>query len=154
MPLTTLQRNLSMENSGKYIFTNTFSNVSIVRYRASLVTILVLDFTEFIDHLGKTQLFLVVYCSDQLAFESENLYYKKLVARAEFPLTYWSEQCQGRFNDSVADLGPPPPPGTQILSISCSFRENLAKWYVGAPPPREFLPPPPPRRKSRICRCD
>ena len=44
---------------------------------------------------------------------------------------------------SVADLGgaqgaPPPPLGAQILSISCSFRENLAKSYVGAPPP----PPP------------
>ena len=28
----------------------------------------------------------------------------------------------------------PPPLGTQILSISCSFQENLAKLYVGAPP--------------------
>ena len=28
----------------------------------------------------------------------------------------------------------PPPPGVQILSISCSFWENLAKSYVGAPP--------------------
>ena len=28
------------------------------------------------------------------------------------------------------------PPGVQILSISCSFREKLAKSYVGAPPPR------------------
>ena len=28
------------------------------------------------------------------------------------------------------------PPGFQTLSISCSFRENLAEWYVGAPPPR------------------
>ena len=26
-----------------------------------------------------------------------------------------------------------PPPGVQILSISCSFWENLAKSYVGAP---------------------
>ena len=26
-----------------------------------------------------------------------------------------------------------PPPGVQILSISCSFWENLAKLYVGAP---------------------
>ena len=25
------------------------------------------------------------------------------------------------------------PPGAQILSISCSFGENLAKSYVGAP---------------------
>ena len=36
----------------------------------------------------------------------------------------------------VADLGEAqgaPPPGTQILLISCSFRENLAKTYVGAP---------------------
>ena len=28
----------------------------------------------------------------------------------------------------------PPPPGVQILSISCSFWENLAKSYVGALP--------------------
>ena len=27
-----------------------------------------------------------------------------------------------------------PPLGVQILSISCSFWENLAKSYVGAPP--------------------
>ena len=27
------------------------------------------------------------------------------------------------------------PLGTQILSISCSFWENLAKLYVGTPPP-------------------
>ena len=55
---------------------------------------------------------------------------------------------------SVADLGgvrgtPPPPRGTHILSISCSFRENLAKSYVSAPSPRgswrspgEILDPP------------
>ena len=30
-------------------------------------------------------------------------------------------------------LDAPPPPGVQILSISCSFWENLAKSYVGAP---------------------
>ena len=29
----------------------------------------------------------------------------------------------------------PPPPGVQILSISCSFWENLAKLCVHAPPP-------------------
>ena len=34
-----------------------------------------------------------------------------------------------------------PPPGVQILSISCSFWENLAKSYVGAPP-GELAPPP------------
>ena len=27
-----------------------------------------------------------------------------------------------------------PPPGVQILSISCSFWEILAKLYVGGPP--------------------
>ena len=27
------------------------------------------------------------------------------------------------------------PPGVQILLISCSFSENLAKSYVGASPP-------------------
>ena len=31
-------------------------------------------------------------------------------------------------------------PGVQILSISCSFWENLAKLYVGAP--RGLAPPP------------
>ena len=33
------------------------------------------------------------------------------------------------------------PPGVQIFSISCSFWENLAKSYVGAPP-GELVPPP------------
>ena len=42
----------------------------------------------------------------------------------------------------VARDAPPPPPGAQILSISCSFWENLAKSYVGAPPPGELAPPP------------
>ena len=32
--------------------------------------------------------------------------------------------------------------GVQILSISCSFWEILAKSYVGAPLPRELVPPP------------
>ena len=36
---------------------------------------------------------------------------------------------------------PPPPLGAQILSISCSFQENMAKSYVGAPP-GELAPPP------------
>ena len=35
----------------------------------------------------------------------------------------------------------PPPLGVQILSISCSFWEILAKSYVGAPP-GELAPPP------------
>ena len=34
-----------------------------------------------------------------------------------------------------------PPLGAQILSISCSFWENLTKTYVGAPP-GELAPPP------------
>ena len=32
------------------------------------------------------------------------------------------------------------PPWVQILSISCSFWENLAKSYVGAPPPGSWCP--------------
>ena len=32
------------------------------------------------------------------------------------------------------------PPGAQILSISCSFWENLAKLYVGAPTPGSWRP--------------
>ena len=33
------------------------------------------------------------------------------------------------------------PLGAQILSISCSFWENMAKSYVGTPP-EELAPPP------------
>ena len=33
-------------------------------------------------------------------------------------------------------------PGVQILLISCSFWENLAKSYVGAPLPGGLAPPP------------
>ena len=54
-------------------------------------------------------------------------------------------QCSGGFRGAQGA----PPLGAQILSISCSFRENLAKSYVGAPPPRgvgaptgEILDPP------------
>ena len=49
--------------------------------------------------------------------------------------------------DAVADLKwggrgmRPPPGGVQILSISCSFWEHLAKSYVGAPP-GGLVPPP------------
>ena len=50
------------------------------------------------------------------------------------------QNCSGRFREGAG--GAPPPLGTQILSISCSFRENLAKSYVGAPPPGELVPPP------------
>ena len=32
------------------------------------------------------------------------------------------------------------PPGFQTLSISCSFREHLAEWYVGAPLPGSWRP--------------
>ena len=63
------------------------------------------------------------------------------------PICGW-HQCfclQYRVCLSVTDLGgarnAPPPLGVQILSISCSFWENLAKWYVGAPP-WELAPPP------------
>ena len=31
--------------------------------------------------------------------------------------------------------GRAPPPWPKIFSISCSFSQNLAKSYVGAPPP-------------------
>ena len=48
--------------------------------------------------------------------------------------------CSGGSKGGVRDA-PPPPPGAQILSISCSFRENMAKSYVGAPP-GELAPPP------------
>ena len=44
LPLTTLNWYQSMDSSGKFFFTTTSGNVSIVRYRMSLVTILVMDF--------------------------------------------------------------------------------------------------------------
>ena len=40
-------------------------------------------------------------------------------------------QCSGGSKGGTRDAHPPL--GVQILSISCSFRENLAKSYVGAP---------------------
>ena len=47
---------------------------------------------------------------------------------------------------TLADLrgarGTFPPFGAQILSISCSFWEILAKWDVSAPPTRGLVPPP------------
>ena len=46
----------------------------------------------------------------------------------------------GGFRGAWGARDPPPPPGTQILSISCSFRENLAKSYVG--PPGKLARPP------------
>ena len=44
------------------------------------------------------------------------------------------------LHSKILDARPLPPPGAQILSISCSFWEFLAKSYVGAP--RELEPPP------------
>ena len=43
-----------------------------------------------------------------------------------------------------ADLGGPAraPLRHKIFSISCSFSQNLAKSYVGAPPPEGWRPPP------------
>ena len=50
-----------------------------------------------------------------------------------------SNYCIGGSRGGVRDARPPL--GVQILSISCSFRENLAcsrpPWRVHAPPPRE-----------------
>ena len=45
-------------------------------------------------------------------------------------------------------------PRVQILSISCSFWEILAKSYVGAPP-EELMPPPwgNPRSATGVCVC-
>ena len=40
--------------------------------------------------------------------------------------------CSGRSKGDTRDVRPPP--RVQILSISCSFWENLAKSYIGAPP--------------------
>ena len=59
LALTTLNRYQSKDSSEKFFFTTISRNVTIVRCRMSLVTILVLDFlswfTEFREsHLGKT----------------------------------------------------------------------------------------------------
>ena len=43
LPLTTLNRYQPIDSSGKLLFTTISRNVSIVRYRISLVTILLLD---------------------------------------------------------------------------------------------------------------
>ena len=57
-----------------------------------------------------------------------------------------TRRTRGIPSGAVADLGGAQgaraPPGTQILSISCSFQENLAKSYVGAPPPPGSWRPP------------
>ena len=46
----------------------------------------------------------------------------------------WWEQNQGSFRQwRIYIVKFWTPPGVQILSISCSFWENLAKSYVGAP---------------------
>ena len=56
----------------------------------------------------------------------------KIVCCSPHPPASWIRPC----SKSVADLrgaqGMRPPLGIQILSISCSFWENLAKSYVGA----------------------
>ena len=54
-------------------------------------------------------------------------------------MVIWADKTLINFSyNAVADLrgarGTPPPGGAQILSISCSFWENMAKSYVGAPP--------------------
>ena len=54
------------------------------------------------------------------------------------------EQNRAGARQAVADLHSkildvPPPPRVQILSISCSFWENLTKSYVG--PPEGWRPP-------------
>ena len=51
-----------------------------------------------------------------------------------------SNQYQWRFYIVNFGRDTPPPPGVQILSISCNFWETLAKLYVGAPTPRVGAP--------------
>ena len=50
--------------------------------------------------------------------------------------------CGGPVADLYSKIldASPSPLGAQILSISCSFWENLAKSYVGAPPPGSWRP--------------
>ena len=54
-------------------------------------------------------------------------------------ITNYNTQFSGGSKGGARDARSP---GAQILSISCSFWENLAKSYVGAPPPGELAPPP------------
>ena len=51
--------------------------------------------------------------------------------------------CCVNYATTVADLRGGAPLRTKMFSISCSFSENLAKSYVGAPPPPGGLAPPP-----------
>ena len=50
-------------------------------------------------------------------------------------------KCHTVFTVADLRLARGTPPGAQILSMSCSFWENLAKTYIGAPP-GELAPPP------------
>ena len=51
----------------------------------------------------------------------------------------FSSRAMADLHSTILDA--PSPPGDQILSISCSFKEILAKSYVGAPlPPESWRP--------------
>ena len=84
--------------------------------------------------------------------------YKRISCEELFSL-WFSTRLKKNFilgyepSKAVADLRGvrgTPPTGAQILSISCSFWENMAKSYVGAHP-GELAPPL--RGKSRIRHC-
>ena len=75
----------------------------------------------------------------QIFMAGEVIKYDKLLFQVFF------SQYQKGFIDGIPCVPPPPPPppppGVHILSIPCSFREILAKSYVGAGYPPPPLPP-------------
>ena len=83
-----------------------------------------------------------------VSWEAKDVRFNRFLSWFDFssPIMYAINQCYIFYNlstHSLADLGggvrdARPPLGVQILSISCSFRENLAcsrpPWRVHAPP--------------------
>ena len=71
-------------------------------------------------------------------FESSNIYY---ILKDKLSI---EELCKMLYTVALAELGGGGggrTRGIQILSILCSFWENLAKSCVGEPPPGELAPP-------------
>ena len=56
-------------------------------------------------------------------------------------ISWKNNNFSGGFRGAQGARPPPPPRAPKFFQISCSFRENLAKSYVGAPPPGELAPP-------------
>ena len=74
-------------------------------------------------------------------YQSHHVPLKSCTCITEQNLKFFSKECKAvaDLHSKIMDVRPPP--GVQILSISCSFWGILAKSYVGAPP-GELAPPP------------